>query len=53
VGDVDALAAAMAWILDRPKDAAEMAKLAYERISTYDLNAIIQLHEQLYLTAMK
>jgi glycosyltransferase involved in cell wall biosynthesis len=53
VGDVDALAAAMTWILDRPQSAAEMAKLAYERISTYDLEVIIQLHEQLYLAAVK
>jgi glycosyltransferase involved in cell wall biosynthesis len=53
VGDVDALAAAMNWILDRPQDAAEMAKLASARISTYDLEVIIQLHEQLYLAAVK
>jgi glycosyltransferase involved in cell wall biosynthesis len=53
VGDIDALAAAMIWILDRPQDAAEMAKLASARISTYDLEVIIQLHEQLYLAAMK
>jgi glycosyltransferase involved in cell wall biosynthesis len=53
VGDVDALAAAMNWILDRPQDAAEMAKLASARISTYDLEVIIQLHEKLYLAAVK
>jgi glycosyltransferase involved in cell wall biosynthesis len=53
VGDVDALAAAMTWVLDRPQDAAEMAKLAYKRIATYDLEVIIQLHEQLYLAATK
>jgi glycosyltransferase involved in cell wall biosynthesis len=52
VGDVDGLAAAMTWIIDRPQDAAKMAKLAYERISTYDLEVIIQLHEQLYLEAV-
>jgi glycosyltransferase involved in cell wall biosynthesis len=52
VGDVAGLAAAMTWILDRPEDAAEMAKLAYERISTYDLEVIIQLHEQLYNQAL-
>jgi glycosyltransferase involved in cell wall biosynthesis len=52
VGDVNGLATAMTWILDRPKDASEMAKLAYERISTYDLDVIIQLHEQLYKEAL-
>jgi glycosyltransferase involved in cell wall biosynthesis len=53
VGDVDGLAAAMTWMLDRPQAAAKMAKLGYERISTYDLEVIIQLHEQLYLEALK
>jgi glycosyltransferase involved in cell wall biosynthesis len=52
VGDVDAIAAAMTWILDRPQEAANMAKLAYDRISTYDLEVIIQLHEQLYNQAL-
>jgi glycosyltransferase involved in cell wall biosynthesis len=52
VGDVDGLAAAMAWILDRPTEAAHMAKLASERISTYDLEVITQLHEQLYKEAL-
>jgi glycosyltransferase involved in cell wall biosynthesis len=53
VGDVDGLAAAMTWMLDRPQEAAKMAKLGYERISTYDLEVVIQLHEQLYLEALK
>jgi glycosyltransferase involved in cell wall biosynthesis len=52
VGDVDGLAAAMIWILDRPQAATEMAKLGYERISTYDLEVVIQLHEQLYNEAL-
>jgi hypothetical protein len=50
---VDGLAAAMTWMLDRPTEAAHMAKLAYERISTYDLDAITQLHAQLYEEALK
>jgi glycosyltransferase involved in cell wall biosynthesis len=53
VGDIDGLAAAMATILDRPEVAAETSKLGYERISTYDLSAIVQLHEQLYAEALK
>jgi glycosyltransferase involved in cell wall biosynthesis len=52
VGDVDGLAAAMTWVLDRPQEAAKMAKLGYERISTYDLEVVIQLHEQLYREAV-
>ncbi len=52
VGDVDAIVAAMTWMLDRPQEAAKMAKLGYERISTYDLKVVIQLHEQLYREAV-
>ena len=52
VGDVDGLAAAMAWVLDRPEDAAKMAKLGYERVSNYDLDSIVQLHEELYAEAL-
>jgi glycosyltransferase involved in cell wall biosynthesis len=52
VGDVAGLAAAMAWILDRPQEAAKMAKLGYERIVSYDLELIIKLHEQLYGEAL-
>jgi glycosyltransferase involved in cell wall biosynthesis len=52
VGDVDGLAAAMAEILDRPKAATKMRKLGYQRISTYDLESIVKLHEQLYTEAL-
>jgi glycosyltransferase involved in cell wall biosynthesis len=52
LGDVDGLADAMAWMLDRPEEAAKMAKLGYERLSTYDLESIIKLHEQLYAEAL-
>ncbi len=52
VGDSDGLAAAMAEILDRPEDAANMSKLGSERISTYDLDAIVRLHEDLYAEAL-
>jgi glycosyltransferase involved in cell wall biosynthesis len=53
VGDVDDIAAAMAWVLDRPEEAANMSKLGYERVSTYDLESIVLLHEQLYAEALK
>jgi glycosyltransferase involved in cell wall biosynthesis len=52
VGDVDGLAAAMAGILDRPEAAVKMSKLGYDRISTYDLESIVKLHEQLYAEAL-
>jgi glycosyltransferase involved in cell wall biosynthesis len=51
VGDVDALTDAMAWVLDRSEEAAQMSKLGEERISTYNLDVIIKLHEELYTEA--
>jgi glycosyltransferase involved in cell wall biosynthesis len=52
VGDVDGLAAAMAWVLDRPQEAAKMSKLGRERVSLYDLESIVKLHEELYAEAL-
>jgi glycosyltransferase involved in cell wall biosynthesis len=52
VGDVDGLRDAMVWVLDRPEEAANMSKLGEERISTYNLDIIIKLHEQLYAEAL-
>jgi glycosyltransferase involved in cell wall biosynthesis len=52
VGDVDGLKDAMAWVLDRPEAAAKMSKLGDKRISTYNLEVIIKLHEQLYAEAL-
>ncbi len=52
LGDVDGLVAAMKWMIDRPEAAAKMARLGYERITTYDLESIIKLHEQLYAEAL-
>jgi glycosyltransferase involved in cell wall biosynthesis len=52
VGDVDALTDAMAWVLDRSEEAAQMSKLGEERISTYNLDVIIKLHEELYTEAL-
>ena len=53
VGDTDRLAKEMAWILDRPLEAAHMSKLGFDRISTYDLEAIVRLHEELYAEAVE
>ncbi|PSB55267.1 glycosyltransferase [Chamaesiphon polymorphus] len=52
VGDVDELASATTTVLDRPEEAAQMSKLGSERISTYDLDSIVRLHEQLYAEAL-
>jgi glycosyltransferase involved in cell wall biosynthesis len=52
VGDTDGLAAEMAWVLDRPQEAANMSKLGSARIATYDLEAIVKLHEELYAEAL-
>ncbi len=52
VGDVEGLAAAMTWVLDRPEEATKMSKLGLDRISTYNLDAIVKLHEQLYAEAV-
>jgi glycosyltransferase involved in cell wall biosynthesis len=52
VGDIDGLVAAMEWVLDRPQDAKNMSKLGSERICVYNLDSIVQLHEQLYAEAL-
>ena len=52
VGDVAGLAAEMAWVLDRPSEAASMSRLGFERIATYDLESIVKLHEELYAEAL-
>ena len=52
VGAVDELASAMSTVLDRPEQAAHMSKLGSERISTYDLDSIVKMHEQLYAEAI-
>jgi glycosyltransferase involved in cell wall biosynthesis len=52
VGDIDGLVAAMELVLDRPQDAKNMSKLGSERICVYDLDSIVQLHEQLYAEAL-
>jgi glycosyltransferase involved in cell wall biosynthesis len=52
VGDVDRLTVAMSELLDRPDAAAKMSQLGRERLATYDLASIVQLHEQLYAEAL-
>jgi glycosyltransferase involved in cell wall biosynthesis len=52
VGDIAALAQAMAWILDHPQKAQMIAKQARERIAKYDLSYILQQYESLYTEAI-
>lgn len=52
VGDVQALTDCMAWILDHPQQAKVMGKMGRDRMSTFDLNHVIQRHEELYTKAL-
>ncbi|AFZ26287.1 glycosyltransferase [Cylindrospermum stagnale PCC 7417] len=51
VGDVEALAGAMDWILYHPQEAKMMGKRGREQMVDYDLRHIIKLHEALYAEA--
>lgn len=50
-GDVNALAEAMAWVLDNPEAAKRMGQRGRERMATYELEQIINMHEILYAEA--
>lgn len=53
VGDIDALAQAMAWILEHPQEAQLMAQKARKSMEKYDLKQILALHETLYAEALR
>ncbi len=53
VGDIEGLTQAIAWILDHPKESQNMGKYGRERMAAYDLQLILQLHEELYIEALK
>lgn len=49
VGDVDGLARAMAWVLDHPEEAREMARRGRERVlARHDIKLVLKLHEGIY-----
>ncbi len=48
LGDVDALSACLAQVLDHPAVARRMVKNATDRIAKYDVNNVIEQHEALY-----
>lgn len=52
VGDVDALCAAMEWVLDNPDEAAATARIGRERLTSYDIRNLISQHEELYARAL-
>jgi glycosyltransferase involved in cell wall biosynthesis len=52
VGDTEAMAREMAWILDNPYKAQMMTKQARERISDYQISHILKEYEDLYAQAM-
>lgn len=52
VGDVEALAKAMAWILDNPKAARIMSERGRERIADYERSHIIKQYQALYCKAL-
>jgi glycosyltransferase involved in cell wall biosynthesis len=52
VGDVGSLTEAIAWILDRPEEAKNMAQRGREHLASYDLKCILKLHEELYAEAL-
>jgi glycosyltransferase involved in cell wall biosynthesis len=52
VGDVDALARALTWIIERPEDAQVLGRAGRVRMMDYDIRRVIALHEALYAQAM-
>ncbi|MEG5031431.1 glycosyltransferase [Microcoleus sp. AT3-D2] len=48
LGDIEGLAQAMAWVLDRPVAAREMAQRGRKSILAYELQNILKQHEALY-----
>lgn len=49
VGDVDGLAGAMAWVLDHPEEAREMARRGRERmVANHDIRVILKQYEEIY-----
>ncbi|MGL4609444.1 MAG: glycosyltransferase family 4 protein [Trueperaceae bacterium] len=52
VGDADALAKAMAQLLDNPAETQAMAKRGLEHVKTFDLANVIRLHDELYKKAL-
>lgn len=52
VGDVEAIAQGMRWMIEHPEGAAQMGQKGRQRVAAYDVKNIIRLHEELYSEAM-
>lgn len=52
VGDIEAMAIAMAWILDHPQEAIIMGKQGRKCVAEYDIAHIIKQHDDLYHEAI-
>lgn len=48
LGDIDGLAQAMNWILDRPAEAQAMGRRGREAMAKFDLSTVLAMHEALY-----
>jgi glycosyltransferase involved in cell wall biosynthesis len=48
VGDVDGIARAMKWMLDRPAQAAQLGQQGCQNILPYDISNILACHDALY-----
>jgi glycosyltransferase involved in cell wall biosynthesis len=53
VGDVAALAQAMDWILCHPRHALHMGRTGRAKVTAYDIQRLLKLHEQLYAEALE
>jgi glycosyltransferase involved in cell wall biosynthesis len=52
VGNIEAIAAAMNWILDNPQKSQLMGQKGHEYMSDYDIKNILKLHQNLYEKAL-
>ena len=52
VGDIDALAEAMATVIDRPEETAKMGENGRRKIAAYDVKQIVQLYVDIYVRAL-
>ena len=52
MGDIDSLAQAIAQMIDNPQLAAQMGTNGREKMTTYDVNNIIQQYVSIYQQAL-
>jgi glycosyltransferase involved in cell wall biosynthesis len=53
LGDIEELARIITWVLDHPGEASTASRTARERVSQYEVQRIISMHEELYARAMR